>query len=416
MSKKGYKKVKNATGIYKQENSGKYLAMKKVNGKQFQKSFDTIFEAKQWRKYFDGISFNHPSGDSDTESNYSTLKEVWEVMQMHHFPTLATSTKAIWRRRYKLLKTLEHLPMDKITPSKITSWVNKNVEYFKTDEYQGSGRGRAGRCNLNNELNMFVTIFNWYKQSEQFEKEALLLTCPVKTKHRKLGFIKPVPDKKKQIDLQSALLFFDYLPPLYRELAQMQFYCAGRIGEICGIQWSNIDMQNRRMLIKHSSIFHPVNKTFLELKPFPKNKESRPVFITDEIMDILKRREVFRIDGNDFVFHVEGAPLNYGTIQLNYREAQRKSKVPYSGTHILRHGMAKLARQIGGGLDAVIAMTGHKDLKLADHYSKCNEDDQRHFSEKIMEHIRNNTRKDKVDQASFSNVVSLNSFKKANNS
>jgi integrase len=416
MSKKGYTKVKNATGIYKQQNSGKYLAMKKIDGKQFQNTFDTIFEAKQWRKYFDGISYNKALNDSDSESNYSTLKEVWEVMQKHHFPTLATSTKSIWHRRYELLKVMEHLPMDKITPSKITSWVNKKVAYFKSTEYQESGRGRAGRCNLNNELNMFVTIFNWYKQSEQFEKEALLLTCPIKTKHRKLGFIKPVPDKKKQIDLQSALLFFDYLPPLYRELAQMQFYCAGRIGEICGIQWSNIDMLNRRMLIKHSSIFHPVNKTFLELKPFPKNKEPRPVFITDEIMNILKRREAFRIEGNDFVFHVEGNPLNYGTIQVNYREAQRKSKVPYSGTHILRHGMAKLARQIGGGLDAVIAMTGHKDLKLADHYSKCNEDDQKHFSEKIMEHIRNTTRKDTPTQASFSNVVSLNEFKKVNNS
>ncbi|MCF8059060.1 MAG: hypothetical protein K9K67_07175 [Bacteriovoracaceae bacterium] len=36
----------------------------------------------------------------------------------------------------------------------------------------------------------------------------------------------------------------------------------------------------------------------------------------------------------------------------------------------------------------MIAKTGHKDLKLADHYSKSNEDDQRHFSEKIMAHIR----------------------------
>ncbi len=55
------------------------------------------------------------------------------------------------------------------------------------------------------------------------------------------------------------------------------------------------------------------------------------------------------------MLHVEGAPLNYGTIQLNYREAQRKSGVPYTGTHILRHGMAKLARKVGGGLDAVMA-------------------------------------------------------------
>jgi integrase len=416
MSKKGYTKVKGAEGIYKQQNSGKYLAMKKVNGKQFQMSFDTIFEAKQWRKYFDGVSFISPTDSEEDVSNFSTLKEVWEVMRKHHFPTLATSTKAIWERRYELLKSLEHLPMDKITPSKITAWVNNYVEHFKSEEYQGSGRGHAGRCNLNNELNMFVTIFNWYKGSEQFEKEAVLLTCPVKTKHRKLGFIKPVPDKKKQIDLQSAYLFFDYLPPLYRDLAMMQFYCAGRIGEICGIQWSNIDMRNRRMLIKHACVFHPSNKTFLELKPFPKNKEPRPVFITEEIMEILKRREPFKIPGNDFVFHVEGKPINYCTVQMNYRDAQRKSKVPYTGTHILRHGMAKLARSVGGGLDAVIAMTGHKDLKLADHYSKCDEDDQKQFSEKIMEHIRKTLRKEVSVQASFENVVSLKGFKKATNS
>lgn len=416
MSKKGYAKVKGAEGIYKYQKSGNYLAMKKINGKQYQETFNTIFEAKQWRKTFDGISYVPTAEAAESKSNFSTLQEVWEVMQKHHFPTLATSTKDIWRRRYELLKDLEHLPMDKITPSKITSWVNKHVEHFKSAEYQGSGRGRAGRCNLNNELNMFVTIFNWYKGSEQFEKEAVLLTSPVKTKHRKLGFIRPVPDKKKQIDVQSAFLFFDYLPPLYRELAQMQFYCAGRIGEICGIQWSNVDLKNRRMLIKHSCVFHSANKTFLELKPFPKNKEARPVFITDEILEILKKREAFRILGNDFVFHVEGKPINYGTVQMNYRDAQRKSGVPYSGTHILRHGMAKLARQIGGGLDAVMAMTGHKDLKLADHYSKCDEDDQKHFSEKIMDHIRKTIHHEDAGHASFENVVSLRKFKNATNS
>src|SRR5690606_22874166 len=179
MSKKGYVKVKGAQGIYKYQKSGTYLAMKKINGKQYQETFTTIFEAKQWRKTFDGISYSTTTESAEEESNFSTLAEVWEVMQKHHFPTLATSTKAIWIRRYELLKSLEHLPMDKITPSKITAWVNKNVEHFKSDEYQGSGRGRAGRCNLNNELNMFVTIFNWYKASEQFEKEAILLTCPV---------------------------------------------------------------------------------------------------------------------------------------------------------------------------------------------------------------------------------------------
>jgi integrase len=353
---------------------------------------------------FDGTEY---FGEVEKSENFSTLKEVWESMQQHHFPSLSTSTKQIWIRRYKLLQSFEHLPMDKLTPSKVSEWVIYWVQYFSTEDYQSLGRGTSGRCNLKNELNLLVSIFNWYKQSEQFEKEAQPLTCPVKIKHRKMGFIKPLPDKKKQIDLQDAFLFFQFLAPLYRDLAQMQFFTAGRVGEVAGIQWSNIDLKNRRLLIKETCVWDMSSKMFIELKKFPKNRETRVVFITDEIMQILERRKAFRISGNDYLFHVEGKPLNYGTIQMNYREGQRRSGIPYTGTHILRHGMAKLARQVGGGLDAVLAMTGHKDLKLADHYSKSTEDDQKNFSEKIMGHIRKELKKGTGDKASFSNVIRL---------
>lgn len=405
-----YKKV--TVGIYKHKRAGTFYAEKKIKGKVFNKTFSNLYDAKLWRKNFDGVSAELESQNSEAE--YSSLKDVWTAMQKHHFPSLATSTKAIWHRRYKLLKDLEHLPMNKVTPSKISSWVNKWVEIFSSDDYQSSGRGKASRCNLNNELNLLVTIFNWYKESEQFDKEAVLLTCPVKKKHRKMGFVKPLPDKKKQIDLDHAYQFFDLLNPLYRDLAMVQFYCAGRVGEIAGIQWSNIDLENRRMMIKHTCVWCMTNKTFIELKPFPKNKEPRPVYITDELLEVLERRMAFRISGNDFVFHIEGNPLNYGTIQLNYREAQRKGKLPYSGTHILRHGMAKLARKVGGGLDAVIAMTGHKDLKLADHYSTCNEDDQKEFSQKIMRYIQS-TREQVSEGEVHQNVISLSRFKSGKN-
>ncbi len=404
MSFKDYKKLKGTPGIYKHKISNSYMARKKVDGKVIQKTFSTIFEAKVWRKSDQHEQF-------DPSSSYSTLADVWKKMQELHFPTLATSTKAIWKRRYEPWKNIEHLPMDKITPSKITNWVNNLAEYYRSTFYQESGRGRAGRCNLNNELNLFVTIFNWYKESEEFEKEALSLTCPIKRKHKKLGFIKPVPDKNKKISLEDAYLFFEYLKPLYKDLAMMQFFTAGRIGEVAGLQWSNVDLKNRRMLIKHTCIWDMTHKTFLELKPFPKNRESRPCYITDEIKEILLKRKAFQTAGNDFVFHVDGSPINYCTVQLNYREAQRKSGVPYTGTHILRHGMAKLARKIGGGLDAVIAMTGHKDIKLADHYSKCDEDDQKEVAEKIMQHIRSQ----QVDM-NTDNVISLFSQKNATNS
>ena len=408
MSRLYFKKIKGAKGIYEHKKNGTFKAEKRLKGKLHSRTFKSLFEAKNWQKRFDGTEF---IDDENSSEGFSTLKEVWDGMQKHHFPSLATNTKEIWRRRYKILENLEHLPMDKITPSKITDWVIKRVQFFSSEDYRESGRGVAGRCNLNNELNLLVSIFNWYKQSEQFEKEALPLTCPVKTKHKKMGFIKPLPDKLKQINLQDAFLFFDFLRPLYQDLAKMQFYTAGRVGEVSGLQWKNIDLRNRRMLIKDTCIWDMSSKMFIELKPFPKNREPRAVFITDEIMTILKRREAFRIAGNDFVFHVEGEPLNYCTIQVNYREAQRKSKIPYTGTHILRHGMAKLARQVGGGLDAVLAMTGHKDLKLADHYSKSNEDDQKNFSEMIMNHIRKELKNESDQKADFGNVIRLRNVK-----
>lgn len=400
---KNYKKIKGAKGIYQNEITHKYLVEKRVSGKLYTSTFLSLFEAKQWQKKFDGTKIK----EENEQSKCSTLKEVWESMQRNHFPILATSTKDIWHRRYKLIQTLEHLPMDQITPSKISDWVIYWVTHFSSEDYQNSGRGKSGRCNLNNELNLFVCIFNWYKQSELFEKEALLLTCPVKKKHKKMGFIKPLPDKRKQIELKDAFLFFEFLQPLYRDLAKMQFFTAGRIGEVSGIQWKNVDLKNRRLLIKETCVWDMTLKTFIELKPFPKNRETRAVFITDEIMEVLLRRQAFKLPGNDYVFHVDGNPLNYGTIQVNYRAAQRKSGVPYTGTHILRHGMAKLARQVGGGLDAVIAMTGHKDLKLADHYSKTTEDDQKHFSEMIMSHIRNKMNDDSNTQTDFENVIRL---------
>lgn len=56
-------------------------------------------------------------------------------------------------------------------------------------------------------------------------------------------------------------------------------------------------------------------------------------------------------------------------------------------------------------------MTGHKDIKLADHYSKCDEDDQKEFSEKIMKHIRKSRSGKKPESANFANVVSLSHYK-----
>lgn len=406
IKKSSYKAVPKNPGIFHNVKSGRYQARKSVQGKQFKETFDTIYDARLWHATFDGQK------SAVKKLTTSTLQDVWTEMQRTHFTVLAKSTRDIWLRRFELLTDFLPYRMEEITSSVITTWVEKQVGFFKSEEYTNNSRGEAKRCNLDNELNLFTTIFNWYKTSETFEAEAISLLNPVRLNHKRMGFIKAKPVKNKSITLDAALQFFNCVKPLYRDLALLQYYTASRIGEVAGAQWPRIDFENRQMIIMETCRWDGQTKMFVELNPFPKNKEPRIVYITDEIMEILQRRLSYKVEGNDFVFHVQGAPLNYSTIQMNYRDAQRKANIPFRGTHILRHGMAKLARKVGGGLDAVVAMTGHKDYKLANHYSKLDSEYQKEISEKIMDHMNDhiNAAAESVDS---SNVLRIANFSKA---
>lgn len=97
-----------------------------------------------------------------------------------------------------------------------------------------------------------------------------------------------------------------------------QFYCAGRIGEIDEIQLKNIYIDQEFILIKDSVVRSDVNKTFSYLKDFPKNRDTRRVYIHPILKEIIERRIKLMSPGCDYLFHIEGKPLNYNTIQSNY--------------------------------------------------------------------------------------------------
>lgn len=58
----------------------------------------------------------------------------------------------------------------------------------------------ATRCNLYNELNLFSTIFNWYKSEDEFEEESKSIFSPVRARYKQMAYIRePMrkPDDKK---------------------------------------------------------------------------------------------------------------------------------------------------------------------------------------------------------------------------
>jgi hypothetical protein len=109
-----YEPVSSTKGIYKHKKTDRYQATATVNGKNIKKTFDSLREARRWRRFPQAI-------EEQKQLECSTLQEVWTEKQRRPFPTLAKSTQEIWHRRYELWKTIEHLPMNRITSKKVTS-------------------------------------------------------------------------------------------------------------------------------------------------------------------------------------------------------------------------------------------------------------------------------------------------------
>lgn len=117
---------------------------------------------------------------------------------------------------------------------------------------------------------------------------------PIRPLHKKKAFIREpkVKPEQKKITVEAAFKFFSALPELYADLAMPQFFLAGRIGETAGIQISNIYLEEEY------------------LKPYPKNKEPRRVHIHPWLREIIERRLKARKPGCNFLFHIDGKPLN----------------------------------------------------------------------------------------------------------
>ena len=70
-------------------------------------------------------------------------------------------------------------------------------------------------------------------------------------------------------------------------------------------------------------------------------------------------------------------------------DTQVKAGVLARGTHVCRIGGSKTVRRDFGNIDSVISYTGHKDPKMADHYSKLDSDDSKKVYSRVSDLILN---------------------------
>ena len=380
---KRYIKLEGHKGIYKDTKNDSYLVRKKINGKEYSKSFTKISEATRWKRDFhpsipenlrrtETVSGNSIHGklsfevekpnkveDFQNGKDYGmSFGDVINAYKEKKMPSLAYSSREVLERQLEFFDELHFIPVININHFFLDRFMSRKINDSKQEKTER-------RFNFNNELKALRLLLNWYRQNYDPS-----FFNPVLQRHKDMGVIKAPKKRKKKMKPEDILRFFDALEGIWRDIAIFQFFIAGRIQEVAGLQKVSVDFENRSILIKDVVVWDKA-KNFQELRHVTKNGDVRYVYMNDNLLEVLERRFDQLCKGSEYVFHIDGEPLKYRSIQYNYNKALKKCGLhpEFSSTHFMRHTMGTITRMVTGNLDAAQAVTGHKDIRMVQHYA-----------------------------------------------
>lgn len=125
-----------------------------------------------------------------------------------------------------------------------------------------------------------------------------------------------------------------------------------RLGEIVALEWGDIDLLARRLVVQRADWLGQVNT--------PKGGRSRRLPLTRRLTSALKAGRHLRSDR--VLCLQDGSPFTRDRVIKAIRASERVAAVPYSGVHILRHTFCSHLAMRGAPARAIQELAGHASL------------------------------------------------------
>lgn len=171
--------------------------------------------------------------------------------------------------------------------------------------------------------------------------------------------------------------------------ALISLFTGLRRGEVCGLKWSDIDLNRGIMWVRRSIGEGDGGNTYIKE---PKTGESRDVAIPGRLAEVLKRRKAFQNSGCEWVvgdatfMKPHTLTREWGAIVKNYNIRGVEGRL--CTFHDLRHTWATAA--VAGGIDikTVSSNLGHANAAMTlNIYASADPDAKRRAAEKMNEII-----------------------------
>ncbi|AFM41951.1 site-specific recombinase XerD [Desulfosporosinus acidiphilus SJ4] len=167
---------------------------------------------------------------------------------------------------------------------------------------------------------------------------------------------------------EHMLTLLEEEPLKYKTMIYLAVYSGSRLGEVAGLEWSDVDFENNLLRICRASQYLPGKGTFTKS---PKNDSSqRIITMPPLVMDLLKEYKAWQNEerlkcGDQWQDHDRlftqwnGKPIFPSTPTIWFKDFRRKHDLPDVKFHGLRHTNASLL--IGHGVDVqtVAKRLGH---------------------------------------------------------
>ncbi len=193
--------------------------------------------------------------------------------------------------------------------------------------------------------------------------------------------VQPPKAERKEaryLDEQEAALILEKLqgePLKYKTIITLLLYTGMRRGEICGLSWGDIDMQNGIIDIHKSSLYLPGKGVFDDKT---KNASStRIIKVSRSVLDLLKEYRAEQLkemleqgtawqgdsEGGGKVFtQSNGKPIHPHSVTLWFEKFIERHNLPSVCIHSLRHTNATLMIAAGVDLRTVSKRLGHAQM------------------------------------------------------
>lgn len=200
-----------------------------------------------------------------------------------------------------------------------------------------------------------------------------------------------------QDEVNTFLLHAKFGDYMYYALFLLTLYTGMRRGEVLGLRWQDVDLENKKVKVEQTLIYDEKGFRFGE----PKTESSkRQIAIDDYVCQELKRHKK---NQNEFKLLLGGGYEDYGLVFANhegkpiyprnltdhFNRAIKKASVPRIRFHDLRHTHATLLMKMGENPKIVSERLGHSKINTTlDVYSHVTSDMQESTATKFGDFLR----------------------------